>query len=141
LFWQFTASGDGPFYGVESLELDLNYFNGDAETFARRFSVPLPTDPIPPDPAGNRYRVKLDTPPPPPPPPVGQRYRVTATRLNVREGPDTNFRSIGLLDFNEVVTAIGVNPDGTWSQGRRSDGLTGWSSAQFLALVTQREDL
>jgi len=37
LFWQFTASGDGPFYGVESLELDLNYFNGDAETFARRF--------------------------------------------------------------------------------------------------------
>jgi hypothetical protein len=42
---------------------------------------------------------------------------------------------LGLLEFNEVVTAIGVNPDGTWRQVRRSDGLTGWSSATFLTPV------
>ncbi|HEY9527078.1 MAG TPA: phosphodiester glycosidase family protein, partial [Anaerolineales bacterium] len=73
---------------------------------------------------------------PPPPPPTGDKYRVTATsRLHIRSGPGTQFTSLGLLEFNEVVTAIAVNPDGTWRQVRRSDGLTGWSSAQFLTLV------
>ncbi|HEY3476406.1 MAG TPA: phosphodiester glycosidase family protein, partial [Anaerolineales bacterium] len=55
--------------------------------------------------------------------------------LHIRSGPGTEFASLGFLEFNEVVTAIGVNPEGTWRQVRRSDGLTGWSSAQFLALV------
>lgn len=45
LFWQFTASADGPAYGVESLNVDLNYFNGDAESFAQRFGVLVPEDP------------------------------------------------------------------------------------------------
>ena len=269
LFWQFTASGDGPVYGAESLEIDLNYFNGDAQAFAQRFNVSVPGDPIPPDPSGNRYRVNAGTlnvragpgtsfpaigflrrneivealesnadgtwlrvrritdnltgwvssaylvritnPPPPPPPPTGERYRVTAgtlyvregpggnfkalgylrrndivealefsadmswirvrrptdgltgwasatylekvdttpppppptgdkyrvtaSRLNVREGPGTEFKSLGFVDFNEVVTAIGVNADGTWRQIRRSDGLTGWSSAAYLVPV------
>jgi len=268
LFWQFTATGEGPFYGVESLEIDLNYFNGDAEAFARRFGVPVPEDPIPTDPAGNQYRVnagtlnvregpgtnfkaigflrrneivealeanpdgswlrvrrlsdgltgwassaflvrigapppppptgdryrvtagtlyvregagtnfkaigflrrndivealefnadqswirvrrltdgltgwssstyldKITTTPPPPPPPTGDKYRVTASRLHVRAGPGTEFASLGFIEFNEVVTAIGVNADGTWRQIRRSDGLTGWSSARYLVLV------
>ena len=199
LFWQFTASGDGPFYGVESLEIDLNFFNGDAQAFANRFHVPLPTDPIPPDPDGNRYRVnagtlnvregpgtsfraigffrrneivealeatvdgtwlrvrrlsdgltgwsaaaylvKLDTPPPPPPPPpppqVGDRYRVTATSLNVRTGPGTNFPAIGLLSRNDVVESLEFNAGASWMRHRRlTDGLTGWSSTQFLEKIT-----
>lgn len=271
LFWQFTASGDGPFYGAESLEIDLNNFNGDAQAFAQRFNVPVPDDPTPPDPAGNQYRVNAGTlyvregpgtnyksigflrssdvvealeanadgswlrvrrltdgltgwasstylvriiaPPPPPPPPTppkvgdrfkvtaaslnvregpgpnfksigalvrndivealefnadfswirirrftdgltgwssatflektttpppppsGDKYRVTATRLNVREGPGTEFASLGIIELNEIVTSIGINADGTWRQIRRSDGLTGWSSARYLALV------
>jgi len=72
---------------------------------------------------------------PPPPPPTGDKYRVTATRLHIRSGPGTQFTSLGFLEFNEVVTAIGANPEGTWRQIRRSDGLTGWSSADFLVLV------
>jgi uncharacterized protein YraI len=84
--------------------------------------------------ASTEFLDKVDTTPPPPPP-TGDRYRVTAARLHVREGPGTQFRSLGLLEFNEVVIAIGVNSDGTWRQIRRSDGLTGWSSAQFLQLV------
>lgn len=272
LFWQFTASGNGPFYGAESLEIDLNYFNGDAQAFAQRFNVPVPEDPVHPDPTGNRYRVNAGSlyvregpgtsyksvgyllrndvvealgsnadmswlrirrlsdgltgwasatylvpinvppppppppptgeryrvtagslyvreapdksskavgylvrndivealefnadrswirirrlsdgltgwasatylekitapPPPPPPPPTGERYRVTATRLHVREGPGTNFPSLGYLEFHEVVTSIGVNEDGTWRQIRRSDGLTGWASARYLVPV------
>jgi GH25 family lysozyme M1 (1,4-beta-N-acetylmuramidase)/uncharacterized protein YraI len=189
LFWQYTASGDGLYYGVESLEIDLNYFNGTAQEFANRFNVPLPQDPIPPpDPSGNRYRVtagslyvregpgttypavgflvrndiveaiasnpdgswlrvrrlsdgltgwssaaflqKVATP-------VGGRYRVTARSLYVREGPGTSFPAIGSLVQNEVVEALGSNPDGSWLRIRRpSDGLTGWSSAAFLQKVT-----
>lgn len=30
--WQFTDNGNGVLYGVESLNIDLNYFNGDVET-------------------------------------------------------------------------------------------------------------
>ena len=29
--WQFTGNGDGPKYGIESLSIDLNYFNGSDE--------------------------------------------------------------------------------------------------------------
>ena len=53
LFWQYTDNGDGTLYGVESLNIDLNYFNGDLDAFRARFK--LSTQPPPP-------------PPPPPPP-------------------------------------------------------------------------
>ena len=193
LFWQFTAMGDGLAYGVESLDIDLNYFNGDGQAFARRFSVPVPPEPPSPDPAGKKYvvtanslyvregpgtnypaigflirneivdglaangnrtwlnirrpsdgltgwssatyLVELMIPPPPPPdtpPPTGERYRVTATRLNVREGPGTTFRIVGSVSQNEIVFVIGSNPDGTWKNIRRSDGLIGWVSSRYI---------
>ena len=118
LFWQFTASGDGLFYGVESLEIDLNYFNGDAQAFADRFNVPLPEDPVPPE------------------DPVGNRYRVTAGTLYVREGPSTTYPALGQLARNDVVEALASNPDGSWYRIRRlSDGLTGWSSSTYLEKI------
>lgn len=119
LFWQFTASGDGPFYGAESLNIDLNYFNGDAEAFAARFGVPVPPDPGVPD------------------NPTGKKYRVTTGTLFVREGPGTNYRSVGYLQLNDIVEALGSNPDGTWYRIRRlSDNLTGWSSSTYLEETT-----
>ena len=119
LFWQFTASGDGLSYGAESLEIDLNYFNGDSQAFADRFHVPLPEDPLPPD------------------DPVGNHYRVTAGTLNVRQGPGTTFPSIGFLTLNDVVEVLATNPDRSWFRIRRlSDGLTGWSSAAYLERIT-----
>lgn len=119
LFWQYTASGDGLYYGVESLEIDLNYFNGDAQAFANRFNVPLPQDPVPPeDPRGNQYRVNAGT-------------------LYVREGPGTEYPSIGYLVRNDLVEALDTNPTGSWYRVRRlSDGLTGWSAAAYLVKVT-----
>src|SRR5690606_7303872 len=48
-FWQFTDNGDGTIYGVESLNIDLNYFNGDINAFRGRFGLsdtPIP-DPVP----------------------------------------------------------------------------------------------
>jgi lysozyme len=39
MFWQYTDNGDGPKYGVESGNIDLNYFNGDEKKFINRFGV------------------------------------------------------------------------------------------------------
>jgi uncharacterized protein YgiM (DUF1202 family)/GH25 family lysozyme M1 (1,4-beta-N-acetylmuramidase) len=117
-FWQFTDSGDGKLYGVESLGIDLNYFNGDLAAFNQRFKL-------------------VTTPPPPPPPPGPVWYKVTASALNVRKGAGTTFEVVGLLRQNEVVEGLGLSLDGGWAQIKRpSDGLTGWSSRQFLAVTT-----
>jgi GH25 family lysozyme M1 (1,4-beta-N-acetylmuramidase)/uncharacterized protein YgiM (DUF1202 family) len=119
IFWQYTASGDGLYYGVESLEIDLNYFNGDAQAFANRFNVPVPTDPIPPE------------------DPRGEQYRVNVGSLYVREGPGTTYPHIGFLVRNDIVEAIDTNPTGNWYRIRRlSDGLTGWSASAYLVKVT-----
>lgn len=37
--WQFTDNGDGTAYGVESLNIDLNFFNGTLEQFRERFKI------------------------------------------------------------------------------------------------------
>jgi GH25 family lysozyme M1 (1,4-beta-N-acetylmuramidase)/uncharacterized protein YraI len=119
LFWQYTSSGDGLYYGVESLEIDLSYFNGTAQQFADRFHVPLPQDPVPP------------------PDPSGNRYRVTAGSLYVRSGPGTTYPSVGYLVQNDIVEALASNADGSWLKVRRlTDGLTGWVSATYLEKIT-----
>jgi hypothetical protein len=45
-FWQYTDKGDGHAYGVEASTIDLNYFNGNTETFRKRFGLggELPQD-------------------------------------------------------------------------------------------------
>lgn len=48
MFWQYTDNGDGTLYGVESLNIDLNEYNGDAQSFEKRFGVKLNQPPIPP---------------------------------------------------------------------------------------------
>lgn len=111
--WQFTDNGDGTIYGVESLNIDLNYFNGDLDAFRRRFNL-------------------SETPLPPPPPP-SNKYRVTVASLKVRAGAGLSFNQIGSITLNEIVEKIGANSDGTWLNIRKQDGsLTGWSFAAYL---------
>ncbi|HLA07613.1 MAG TPA: SH3 domain-containing protein [Anaerolineales bacterium] len=201
LFWQYTDSGDGKAFGVESSRIDLNYFNGDLAAFKLRFktgSTPPPPPPQGPvwykvtaaeglnvrtgpgtsfDPPigllkrdevveglatsadGGWAQIKRASdnltgwsslqflvitsapdipPPPPPPPPPSAWYKVVnASALNVREGPSTEFKSVGLLHRNEVVQRLATSPDGAWLQIKRpSDGLTGWSSKTYLAETT-----
>ncbi len=128
LFWQYTDHGDGKLYGAESNGIDLNYFNGDLDTFRARFKI---GDAPPP-------------PPPPPPPPIpdtgtptGKMYLVTAQpSLRVREGPGTSYNSIGLLSTNEVVEEIGATTDRAWLRIRRADNsLIGWSFATYLKFI------
>ena len=38
-FWQYSAKGDGKLFGAESLDLDMDYFNGTPDTFAAAFSL------------------------------------------------------------------------------------------------------
>ena len=38
LFWQFSETGDGPTFGTEG-SVDLDWFNGDLETFKKRFGL------------------------------------------------------------------------------------------------------
>jgi len=207
LFWQYTAMGDGILYGVESAEIDLNQFNGDAQAFSKRFNVPIPEDPIPPEPTGKKYVVNAgalyvrqgpgktykavgflqrndiveafdfnadgtwllvkrnsdglmgwcsitylvrinptpspepDPPPPPPPPPPdpgnARRYRVTAGALYVREGPSSEYKSVGYLVRDDIVEELESNSDGSWKRIRRlTDQLTGWCSGKYLMLVS-----
>ncbi|MCQ3935976.1 MAG: hypothetical protein DPW18_02895 [Chloroflexi bacterium] len=111
--WQFTDNGDGTLYGVESLNIDLNYFNGDINAFRQRFGL-------------------SDTPLPEPPKPT-KYLRVTVPSLKVREGPGLGYTQIGSILLNEVVEEVDSNPDKTWLKIRRKDdSLTGWSFAAYL---------
>jgi len=186
LFWQFTVNGDGNLYGVESSEVDLNYFNGDVQAFRIRFGLEQP-----PPGTGEKYRVELsirDAPGmdenvigtmeqdeilevldtsvdkiwmqikrengttgwifnqqlinvEPPQPPQDKWYRVTADVLNVRSGPGTGYEDIGNLYRDEVVKALDYAENDTWIKIiRSSDGLTGWSSAAYLVETTEPPD-
>jgi lysozyme len=118
LLWQFTAMGNGILYGVESAEIDLNYFNGDEQAFANRFNVPVPPEPTPPD-------------------TNGKEYIVNAGALYVRQGPSTDSKVLGYLQRNQIVEALDHNEDGTWLFIKRaSDGLLGWSFITYLVPVT-----
>jgi uncharacterized protein YgiM (DUF1202 family)/GH25 family lysozyme M1 (1,4-beta-N-acetylmuramidase) len=99
LFWQFTEVGDGALYGVESKGIDLNYFNGDAEAFRKRFGISEP------------------------PPNGGDEYRV---ELNIREGPGMDEDVVGALKQDEVLEVLDTTVDESWMQVKRADGTTGW---------------
>ena len=42
LYWQWSSSGDGPLHGVESKEIDMNWFRGDLAAFNTRYGVSQP---------------------------------------------------------------------------------------------------
>ncbi|MBM3126298.1 MAG: hypothetical protein FJZ87_14725 [Chloroflexi bacterium] len=125
IFWQYTETGDGKLYGVESNGIDLNYFNGDDAALKERFKV---TEPPPPEPE-----------PEPPDDGTGtdrKRHRVTATALRVREGPGTNYAAIGMLYKGDIVEELEATNDRTWIKILTSKGLIGWSSATYLVPVS-----
>ena len=117
--WQFTDNGDGALYGVESGNIDLNYFNGDLAALKARFNL-------------------SDTPiPDPDPTPVSKRFRVTVPSLKVRKEPSLLGQQVGSILLNEIVEEIGANEDRTWLNIRKlDDSLTGWSFAAYLQRVS-----
>jgi len=51
LFWQYSDKGDGPTYGCESKQVDLNYYNGTVAQLYQYANVPLPIPGTPDKPA------------------------------------------------------------------------------------------
>lgn len=129
LFWQYTETGDGNLFGVESKGIDLNYFNGDLAKLKARFNIPdVPPDPDP-DP---------DPDPEDPGVPTGKIYKVVAEpSLKVRSGPGLTYDSVGLLYPNEQVEEIGATSDRSWIRVLRlpDKTLTGWSFGAYLERV------
>lgn len=116
-FWQFTSNGDGSLYGVESNNIDLNYFNGDLATFRQRFGL---SDAHPPEPL-----------------PVSKYFRVIVPALKVRSGPGLTYDQVGRILLKEVVEEIDANSDRTWLNIRKLDKtLTGWSFSAYLQKVS-----
>jgi hypothetical protein len=67
--------------------------------------------------------------------PVGSTLRVTATALNLRSGPSTGYGVILVMPNDARVTLVTSAPTNGWYQIRYSS-MTGWSSGQYLALVS-----
>ncbi|MCK5129880.1 MAG: SH3 domain-containing protein [Clostridiales bacterium] len=61
-------------------------------------------------------------------------YKVTATRLNMRSGPSTDFSVITTLDNAELVTRYDAS--GTFYKIIDSSGTEGWSSSKYLEMVS-----
>lgn len=91
VFWQFTESGDGLAYGAESLEIDLNLFNGDEAKFASYFSFA-------PVPDGGTMEPKF--------------YKLATTAVNIRSNPTAQSSDLGDLAQNDVVKV--VETSGNW---------------------------
>ncbi|MBK9927665.1 MAG: TIGR02594 family protein [Anaerolineales bacterium] len=71
-----------------------------------------------------------------PPPSNGDTvYRVDATSLNLRQGPGTNYATVGSLIKGEMVNGLALSPDGLWAQVKKSNRATGWASLQYMSRV------
>ncbi len=117
LLWQFTAVGDGRAFGVESLGIDLNYFNGDLPAFKARFNLNGQTGPDPIPTPGSGLEVNAQY----------------ALNLNTRQGPAETFPVNGNLRHADPLTVESISQDGKWVQVRRSgDNLSGWVNLDFF---------
>lgn len=75
-----------------------------------------------------------DTPVPQPTVAQGLTGVVVVPRLNVRQGPGTNFSVLGTVSNGETVTVLSRNPVGDWWRVCCASGTTqdGWVAAQFI---------
>lgn len=96
LFWQFTSKGDGTAAGVESLNIDLEVFNGSKDRFRQFFNLPPVV--IPPETGDNMTTI----------------LQVNTTGLNGRSSPNgpitfpTGFKSMDILLSDSFV----LDPNG-----------------------------
>lgn len=97
LFWQATDNGDGIKYGVESKNIDVDYFNGDAEKFNSLFMTDV-EPPIPPDPI-----IPSDS----------LTYQVIS-QMNVRTGAGTNYPVSSVVPAGTIIKAKDVGGNDAW---------------------------
>lgn len=112
MLWQFTEAGDGPSFGAESLGIDLNYFNGDAAAFRKRFNL-------------------TDAPPATP-----LKYKVD---LSLRQTPDLTGDVVSTLVDGETVERLEISADDAWYKLKKESGEEGWHYIKHL-IVEQGEE-
>lgn len=103
LFWQFTAHGNGTHYGVESLNIDLNYFNGSKTKFYNTFKIQSsePTEPTEPgEPMADYVELK---------PNVAGEYRSIRAQTTYPRPPHIVGVKIGQIDSNSSGKAIATD--------------------------------
>lgn len=61
-------------------------------------------------------------------------YRTTASVLNVRSGPGTNYAVINQLPYGTGCTVLSTS--GNWAKIKTFNGITGWVSRTYLAKQT-----
>lgn len=68
---------------------------------------------------------------------------VVADRLNVRNGPGTNYARVSAVARNDVLTVVGRNADCSWINIIAPDGMEGWVAAgrQYVNLETACSDI
>jgi lysozyme len=92
-FWQYTDKGPGLKYGVESLNIDMDWFNGDETEFAAYVNGVIP-DPKPVESDGLRLYANCE--------------------MNIRTGPGISYSKVGKIAAGTVVTPLDVTGAEVW---------------------------
>lgn len=93
--WQFGTPAVGEEYGVQSVEIDMNFFNGTETEFALRYGGVLPGEPPPTGETMDRWKATWDK------------------GLNKRPAPNTNNVAVGVIADNAEFDVMGYFiPDG-----------------------------
>ncbi|MCP4308115.1 MAG: SH3 domain-containing protein, partial [bacterium] len=89
--------------------------------------TPTPTlTSVPPEPTPTDLPTATPTPTALPP------QAVSATTVNVRSGPGTNYPVIGSMSPATPLVVTGQNEEHTWWQVQQADGSTGWVAASVV---------
>jgi lysozyme len=97
-FWQYTDKGDGLKYGVESLQIDMDYFNGNQEDFDNFISKKAVTTPTTENTLLNSLGFEV------------------ISQMNIRSGPGTQYPITGYVSTGEEVSPIDFGGDDAWIQ-------------------------
>jgi GH25 family lysozyme M1 (1,4-beta-N-acetylmuramidase) len=120
-YWQFgTPAVD---YGQSSAEIDMNFYNGTVEEFYSLYSggvIEPPTEP------------EGET--------MSQWYKVTASVLNIRNGPGSSYTDVGDLlkdDIIEVIETVGGwhHIDNIWRGELIDFPAVSWCSGAYTVLT------
>jgi lysozyme len=122
-FWQYTSHGDGPAYGVESLNVDLNWYNGTLAELQKQFGL------------DGQQPEQHDQPSARHP-----RMQVTAKTLNVRSGPGLSYADVGDLQQGDEIDVLQISGRDAWVEFERGS----WCCAalggeQYLIPVVDQE--
>ncbi len=104
-----------------------------------KVAPPPATETSSPQPTATATAVPTKTPLPTNTPIPEPQVRVIYSSANVRNGPGSNYESIGTLTQNDAVKVIATNNDQSWYNIELKDGTLGWISASAVEEIQGME--